>query len=185
MMMRKLLREKISKAETKQLLHREQSGFGIGLSVSVAGRSDTIKDNEINAEELDATPGHLHAVDKAKEIALISDAEASKRCCAEHVLSASPLPFIEDILLDKSGLEDIPCPPSPKVQKEMLMSVETLKTVPERLCEDSLDDNHAFCDVLYQKAEQRKCLSSIDECSCEMEKSTSHGTNDDASTRAQ
>lgn len=183
--MRSMLREKLGKMEAKQLIHREQSGFGLGLSVSSATHTDTIESNETNEEELDATPGHLHAVDKAKEIALISDAEARKRCCAEHSPSISPLPFIEDILLDKVGLEDIPCPPSPEIQKERLTSVETLNTVPERLCEDSLDDTHAFCDASYHKASQRKSLSSINECSYELEKSTSHGTNDDVSTRAQ
>ena len=184
-MMRSLLREEIGKVEAKQLIHREQSAFGFGLSASSAGRADTIRGDDNNEEELDATPGHLHAVDKAKEIALISDAEARKRCCAEHSPSISPLPFIEDILLDKVGLEDIPCPPSPEIQKERLTSVETLNTVPERLCEDSLDDTHAFCDASYHKASQRKSLSSINECSYELEKSTSHGTNDDVSTRAQ
>ena len=185
LVMRSVLREKVGRIEAKQLLHREQSEFGLGLSIATAGRTDDFKGDENNEEELNATPGHLHAVNKAKGIALISDAEGKKRCCAQHSPSASPLPFIEDILLDKSGLEDIPCPPSPEIQKEKLMSVETLKTVPERLCEDSLDDTQAFCDVLYQKAAQRKSLSSINECSDKLEKSTSHGTNGDANTRAQ
>ena len=153
LIMRSILREKVGRIEAKQLLHREQSGFGVGLSIATVGRTDDAKQNENNEEEeLDATPGHLHAVNKAEGIALISDAEGNKRCCAQHSPSASPLPFIEDLLLDKSGLEDIPCPPSPEIQKEKLMSVETLNTVPERLCEDSLDDTQAFCDVLYQKA---------------------------------
>ena len=168
-MMRSLLREEIGKVEAKQLIHREQSAFGFGLSASSAGRADTIRGDDNNEEELDATPGHLHAVDKAKEIALLSDAETRKRCCTEHSPSISPLPFLEDILLDRVGLEDIPCPPSPEVQKEKLTSVETLNTVPERLCEDSLDDTHAFCDASYHKAEQRRSLSSINECSCELE----------------
>ena len=184
-MMRSILREKVGRMEVKQLIHRKESGFGLGMSVSSADLTDTIEDDENNEEELDATPGHLHAVNKTKGIALISDVEARKRCCTEHSSSTSPLPFIEDIFLDKSGLLDVPCPPSPDAQKEKLMSVETLNTVPERLCEDSLDDSHAFCDVLYQKAAQRKSLSSINECSDELEKSTSHGTNDDVTTRAQ
>ena len=185
LVMRSILREKVGRMEAKQLMHRGQSGFGLGFGIS---RSDIVGANEgseNNEEELDATPGHLHAVKHAERIALISDAEARKRCCAEHSPSISPLPFIEDILLDKSGLEDIPCPPSPEIQKEKLMSVETLKTVPERLCEDSLDDTQAFCDVLYLKAAQRKSLSSINECSDKLEKTTSHGNNGYASTRAQ
>ena len=185
MMMRSMLREKIGKAEEKQLIHREQSGFGFGLSFSRADHSDIAGDENEEEEEFDATPGHLHAVKNTTEIALVSDGDARKRCCTQHSPSTSPLPFIEDILLDKSGLEDVPCPPSPEVQKEKLMSVETLKTVPERLCEDSLDDTHAFCDVPYQKAAQRKSLSSINECSDEFEKTTSRGTSNDAMTRAQ
>ena len=184
-LMRSMLREKVGRAEAKQLIHREQSGFGIGLSFSQAGRADIPGDENKEEDELDATPGHLHVVKNTADIALVSDDDARKRCCAEHSPSTSPLPFIEDILLDKSGLEDVPCPPSPEVQKEKLMSVETLNTVPERLCEDSLDDSHAFCDVTYQKAAQRKSLSSINECSDELKKSTSHGTRNDATTRAQ
>lgn len=186
MMMRSILREKVGRAEAKQLIHRKQSGFDIGLSFSQADRSDIAEDNENKEEEeLDATPGHLHAVKNTADIALVSDGDARKRCYTQHSPSTSPLPFLEDILLDKSGLEDVPCPPSPEVQKEKLMSVETLNTVPERLCEDSLDDSHAFCDVPYQKAAQRKSLSSINECSDELEKSTSNGTNNNAMMRAQ
>ena len=183
--MRSILREKVSRIEAKQLMHRSQSGFGLGLGISGSDIVGAVEGSENNEKELDAMPGHLHAVKHAERIALISDAEARKRCCAEHSPSTSPLPFIEDLLLDKSGLEDIPCPPSPEIQKEKLMSVETLNTVPERLCEDSLDDTQAFCDVLYQKPVQRKSLSSINECSDKLEKSTSHGPNGEVSTRAQ
>ena len=185
LIMRSILHEKIGRMETKQLIHREQSGFGLGLGISWCDNTGAVEGNENNEEELDATPGHLHAVNKTKEIALISNAEGKKRCFAQHSPSTSPLPFIEDILLDKSGLEDVPCPPSPEIQKEKLMSVETLNTVPERMCEDSLDDTHAFCDVPYEKVVQRKSLSSINECSDKLEKSTSNGPNSDVSTRAQ
>ena len=167
---RSILRNKVGKSETNHLIHREQSDFGRGPSLRAADRHDTVG-NEEDEQELDATPGHLHAI--MAKAALMSDPEAKHRCCAEHRLSASPLSFNEDILLDKSGLDDVPCPPSPKIQKETLESIETLVTVPERMCEDSLDDAHAFCDAQSKNLRgYAKTLSKVDECSDELERSS-------------
>jgi len=192
--MRSMLRKKVGRVEASQLMHRKQSGFELGLGISRADGADTVV-NEVNdEEELDARPGHLHAVSNTKGIALISDPVARQRCHAAHSPSASPLPFIEDILLDKSGLEDVPCPPSPDVQKEILMSVETLNTVPERMCEESFDDSHAFCDAPANdnvgkpggRTVSRKFLSRVDECSDELEKSSTNNRNqNDVTMRAQ
>ena len=167
---RLILRNKVAKSEGNHLIHREQSDVGLGPSLLSAHRKESVG-NEEEEQELDATPGHLHAI--LRPAALMSDPDANDRCCDEHRLSASPLPFNEDILLDKSGLEDVPCPPPPGTQKETLESIETLVTVPERMCEESLDDTHAFCDVQSKNLrDYDNSLSKVDECSDELEKSS-------------
>ena len=166
---RSILRNKVGKSEASHLVHREQSDVGLGPSLLSADRQESVG-NEEEEQELDATPGHLHAI--LRPAALMSDPDANDRCCAEHRLAVSPLPLNEDILLDKSGLDDV-SPPSPEIQKETLESIETLVTVPERMCEESLDDAHAFCDAQSKSLrDYDKTLSKVDECSDELEKSS-------------
>mmetsp|Transcript_19491 Transcript_19491/g.39453 ORF Transcript_19491/g.39453 Transcript_19491/m.39453 type:complete len:335 (+) Transcript_19491:1712-2716(+) len=185
LLIRLLLAERrVRHAETDKLLDRTTSGFHLG---SLFGRSasstaaaqtaasddapDILNNEKDNAnedeDELNATPGHLHALHgrNSPAVLLVGRTSSSNSLRqrtnstggggATDSLNSSIHSINEDILLDKCGMEDLvppPHPPSPSSssdnQKEtMSSSLSRLNTVSERMSEETLDDCHAFTDV--------------------------------------
>lgn len=163
---RSRVQEKVGQGESDKLLDRRNSGFALrsffkrSSSSGPAARDNDTEVHVVEEDELNASPGHLHAMSGKQQAVLIGRPPSSgslKRTnsvSGTDSLSSSMRSINEDILLDKIGFEEVE-PPSPEGQKQKVSS-KKLNTVTERMSEETLDDCHAFNEVTFKKLNRKR-----------------------------